>query len=61
MGEEKGGDPQGLVDTPQVPNPEKYPGRAWSQPADELLTSLKSSTKRHMLFDIMSIRRYWAL
>ena len=25
MGEEKGRDPQGLVDTPQVPNPEKYP------------------------------------
>jgi len=25
-GEEKGRDPQGLVDTPHVPNPEKYPG-----------------------------------
>ena len=24
-GEEKGRDPQGLVDTPHVPNPEKYP------------------------------------
>jgi len=24
-GEEKGRDPQRLVDTPQVPNPEKYP------------------------------------
>jgi len=25
-GKEKGRDPQGLVDTPHVPNPEKYPG-----------------------------------
>ena len=25
-GEGKGSDPKGLVDTPHVPNPEKYPG-----------------------------------
>jgi len=38
-GEKKGKDPQGLVDTPHVPNPEKYP---------EIVTSAIGKVERRL-------------